>query len=38
MDKNLKYEIIGLKDSYHGDTIGAMDAASPNVYNKRVEW
>ncbi|OCK82396.1 PLP-dependent transferase [Lepidopterella palustris CBS 459.81] len=30
--------IIGLKGSYHGDTIGAMDASEPSVYNKKVEW
>ncbi|KAL2889092.1 dethiobiotin synthetase [Ceratocystis lukuohia] len=31
-------EIIGLKGSYHGDTIGVMDCADPNVYNEKVEW
>jgi bifunctional dethiobiotin synthetase / adenosylmethionine---8-amino-7-oxononanoate aminotransferase len=30
--------IIGLKGSYHGDTIGAMDASEPSVYNERVHW
>ncbi|CCX04344.1 Similar to Biotin biosynthesis bifunctional protein BioAB; acc. no. E6SRG2 [Pyronema omphalodes CBS 100304] len=30
--------IIGLKGAYHGDTIGAMDAADPGIYNKEVEW
>ncbi|KAI1504477.1 bifunctional dethiobiotin synthetase/adenosylmethionine-8-amino-7-oxononanoate aminotransferase [Biscogniauxia marginata] len=30
--------IIGLKGSYHGDTIGAMDCAEPNVYNEKTEW
>ncbi|KAF2258481.1 PLP-dependent transferase [Lojkania enalia] len=30
--------IIGLKGSYHGDTIGAMDASEPSVYNKKVDW
>ncbi|KAF2703196.1 PLP-dependent transferase [Pleomassaria siparia CBS 279.74] len=30
--------IIGLKGSYHGDTIGAMDASEPCVYNKNVDW
>lgn len=30
--------IIGLKGSYHGDTIGAMDASEPNVYNEKVDW
>ncbi|KAF2808218.1 PLP-dependent transferase [Mytilinidion resinicola] len=30
--------IIGLKGSYHGDTIGAMDCSEPSTYNKKVEW
>ncbi|KAF2645357.1 PLP-dependent transferase [Massarina eburnea CBS 473.64] len=30
--------VIGLKGSYHGDTIGAMDASEPCVYNKKVDW
>jgi dethiobiotin synthetase/adenosylmethionine--8-amino-7-oxononanoate aminotransferase len=30
--------ILGLKGSYHGDTIGAMDASEPGVYNKKVDW
>lgn len=30
--------ILGLKGSYHGDTIGAMDASEPSVYNKKVDW
>ncbi len=30
--------IIGLKGSYHGDTIGAMDASDPGTYNKNVHW
>ncbi|KAI5921518.1 bifunctional dethiobiotin synthetase/adenosylmethionine-8-amino-7-oxononanoate aminotransferase [Camillea tinctor] len=30
--------IIGLKGSYHGDTIGAMDCAEPNVFNEKTEW
>jgi dethiobiotin synthetase/adenosylmethionine--8-amino-7-oxononanoate aminotransferase len=30
--------VIGLKGSYHGDTIGAMDASEPNVYNEKVDW
>ena len=32
------FKIIGLKNSYHGDTIGAMDLSDPNVYNKKVHW
>ena len=30
--------ILGLKGSYHGDTIGAMDASEPSVYNEKVHW
>lgn len=30
--------IIGLKGSYHGDTIGAMDCSEPSVFNKKVHW
>ncbi|CZR61489.1 related to onanonoxo-7-onima-8-eninoihtemlysoneda [Phialocephala subalpina] len=30
--------IIGLKGSYHGDTIGAMDASEPSTFNERVHW
>ncbi|KAI8908560.1 pyridoxal phosphate-dependent transferase [Gorgonomyces haynaldii] len=31
-------KILGLKGSYHGDTIGSMDLSDPNVYNKKVHW
>lgn len=31
-------EIIGMNNSYHGDTIGAMDMSEPSVYNKKVNW
>ena len=31
-------EILGLKGSYHGDTIGAMNASEPSVFNKNVDW
>jgi dethiobiotin synthetase/adenosylmethionine--8-amino-7-oxononanoate aminotransferase len=30
--------ILGLKGSYHGDTIGVMDCSEPSTYNQRVEW
>ncbi|KAI8074706.1 adenosylmethionine-8-amino-7-oxononanoate transaminase [Gongronella butleri] len=30
--------VLGVDGSYHGDTIGAMDACSPNVYNDQVQW
>ncbi|KAF4556261.1 Aminotransferase class-III-like protein 3 [Elsinoe fawcettii] len=37
-DPNDRIEIVGLKDSYHGDTIGAMDCSEGNIYNEKVEW
>ncbi|KAA8643335.1 hypothetical protein EYZ11_000885 [Aspergillus tanneri] len=30
--------ILGLKGSYHGDTIGVMDCAEPSTFNQKVEW
>ncbi|PWY86806.1 onanonoxo-7-onima-8-eninoihtemlysoneda [Aspergillus heteromorphus CBS 117.55] len=30
--------ILGLKGSYHGDTMGVMDCSEPSTYNKKVEW
>lgn len=30
--------VIGLKGSYHGDTIGAMDACEGGPYSEAVEW
>ncbi|POS69919.1 adenosylmethionine-8-amino-7-oxononanoate aminotransferase [Diaporthe helianthi] len=30
--------ILGLKSSYHGDTIGAMDCSEPGTYNEKIEW
>jgi|GEM_PF-79173 len=33
-----KLRVLGLRDSYHGDTIGAMDAASPNAFNAKEPW
>jgi dethiobiotin synthetase/adenosylmethionine--8-amino-7-oxononanoate aminotransferase len=30
--------IIGLKGSYHGDTLGAMECSEPSVYNQNVTW
>lgn len=30
--------ILGIAGSYHGDTIGAMDACEGGVYNSAVEW
>ncbi|MBW0501633.1 hypothetical protein O181_041348 [Austropuccinia psidii MF-1] len=37
-DGNYELGVIGLKGSYHGDTIGAMDASEQSVYNARVDW
>jgi bifunctional dethiobiotin synthetase / adenosylmethionine---8-amino-7-oxononanoate aminotransferase len=31
-------KVLGLKGSYHGDTIGVMDCSEPSTYNKKVEW
>ncbi|KAJ5100561.1 Pyridoxal phosphate-dependent transferase major region subdomain 2 [Penicillium angulare] len=33
-----KINILGLRGSYHGDTIGVMDCSEPSTYNKKVEW
>ncbi|KAI9769896.1 MAG: hypothetical protein M1839_003562 [Geoglossum umbratile] len=30
--------ILGLRGSYHGDTLGAMDCSEPSIFNQRVEW
>lgn len=30
--------VLGLKGSYHGDTIGAMDCSEPSTYNGKVHW
>lgn len=30
--------VIGLKGSYHGDTIGTMDASEPCTFNENVHW
>lgn len=32
------YEVLGLQGSYHGDTIGAMDACEPSVFSDHVAW
>ncbi|KAH8695203.1 onanonoxo-7-onima-8-eninoihtemlysoneda [Talaromyces proteolyticus] len=31
-------KILGLKGSYHGDTIGVMDCSEPSTFNQKVEW
>lgn len=33
-----EWKILGLTGSYHGDTIGAMDACQPSIYSKNVDW
>lgn len=30
--------VLGLKGSYHGDTVGAMDLAEPSTFNEKVHW
>lgn len=30
--------VLGLTNSYHGDTIGAMDCSEPSVYNEKEPW
>jgi dethiobiotin synthetase/adenosylmethionine--8-amino-7-oxononanoate aminotransferase len=35
---NKPVEIIGLKGSYHGDTIGVMNCSEPSVFNEKVDW
>lgn len=30
--------ILGLKGSYHGDTIGVMNCSEPNIFNEKVDW
>ncbi|ORZ20477.1 pyridoxal phosphate-dependent transferase [Absidia repens] len=37
-NENRPVDILGVDGSYHGDTIGTMDACSPNVYNEQVQW
>ncbi|CAO1625827.1 unnamed protein product [Sympodiomycopsis kandeliae] len=36
--KGRDWKILGLTGSYHGDTIGAMDACEPSIYSKNVDW
>lgn len=30
--------VIGMKGSYHGDTLGVMECSAPCDYNKEVDW
>ncbi|KAI9658253.1 MAG: hypothetical protein M1821_002386 [Bathelium mastoideum] len=36
--KTDQIEILGLKGSYHGDTMGVMDCSEPSTFNEKVEW
>lgn len=29
----LELKVVGIEGGYHGDTLGAMDAVAPSVYN-----
>lgn len=33
-----EWTVLGLRGSYHGDTIGAMDACEGGIFNSAVEW
>ncbi|KAI9190352.1 hypothetical protein H9P43_001786 [Blastocladiella emersonii ATCC 22665] len=33
-----KLKLLGTMGSYHGDTMGVMDACAPSVYNATVPW
>lgn len=33
-----EWHVLGLQGSYHGDTIGAMDACEPSVFSEHVAW
>lgn len=37
-DRMTEVGVLGLKGSYHGDTIGAMDCSEPSTFNERVHW
>ncbi len=37
-DHNGEIGIIGLKGSYHGDTIGVMNCSEPSLFNEKVDW
>ncbi len=30
--------VLGVKGSYHGDTIGVMNCSEPNTFNEKVDW
>lgn len=35
---SVKLAVLGLSGSYHGDTIGAMDACEGSVYSEHIDW
>jgi len=37
-DHNGELGILGLKGSYHGDTIGVMNCSEPSPFNATVDW
>ncbi|PBP18714.1 hypothetical protein BUE80_DR010329 [Diplocarpon rosae] len=37
-EKKAEVGVLGLKGSYHGDTIGAMDCSEPSTFNEKVHW
>ncbi|KAM3081711.1 hypothetical protein ACMFMG_005161 [Clarireedia jacksonii] len=37
-DKARELGVLGLKGSYHGDTIGAMDMSEESTFNEKVHW
>ncbi|EXJ96009.1 hypothetical protein A1O1_01135 [Capronia coronata CBS 617.96] len=37
-DGHTPVSILGLKGSYHGDTIGVMNCSEPSVFNEKVDW
>ncbi|KAG9292508.1 hypothetical protein G9A89_001581 [Geosiphon pyriformis] len=37
-EKRHEIKVLGISGSYHGDTIGAMNACEPNNFNKDVYW
>lgn len=32
------FETVALSNSYHGDTLGAMNISSPTAFNKSFKW
>lgn len=36
--RRIAWKVVGLSDSYHGDTLAAMDASSPNAFKQFESW